>query len=74
MWLSDFKIWFLDFMIIVMIDFNVDFKVIKELFVLVVGIEDDLDKFFVKIIYWWILRVCVWIKRFIKNVRSLKKD
>lgn len=53
--MSDFKIWFLDFMIIVTIDFNVEFKVIKELFVLVVGIEDDLDKFFVKIIYWWIL-------------------
>lgn len=47
--------WLVDFVIVFIVEFNVEMKVIKEFFVMVVKIDDDLDYFLVKYNYWKVL-------------------
>lgn len=47
--------WLVDFVILFIVEFNLEMKVIKEFFVMVVKIDDDLDYFLFKYNYWKVL-------------------
>lgn len=49
---------------------NAEVKATKELFAMAVKSNDVLDNLLAKNTYWRTLRVCAWIKRFVRNARA----
>lgn len=72
-WLVDFERWLFYFFIELMEEIEVEVKLIKEFFRIVVEIKNELDDILEKYNNWIIIRVIVWIRRFLDNCKLSKE-
>lgn len=72
-WLVDFECWLFYLFRELTEEIEVEVKLIKEFFRIVVEIKNELDDILEKYNNWIIIRVIVWIRRFLDNCKLSKE-